>query len=286
VTVGLTAAPFTGPLAERLRGAPADGVRLYWLGQAGFVIEAAGRRLVIDPYLSDTLAAKYAATAYSHVRMAPPPVDPDGLGAVDFVLSTHHHTDHMDPGALAPLARRLPSLRFGVPAAALALARERTAVDTSRLIGFDAGDAFALEAGVSVRAVRAAHETLERDEQGQCRFLGYVIETPGARIYHSGDCAPFDGLVEEVAALRPDIALLPVNGRSAALRQAGFAGNFTLEEALRLCRDMGAPNLICHHYGMFAFNTVDPSTIDAAAAAAGFRVERAKFQVAYTVAAR
>ena len=29
---------------------------LYWLGQAGFIIQARARRLIIDRYLSDTLA--------------------------------------------------------------------------------------------------------------------------------------------------------------------------------------------------------------------------------------
>ena len=80
---------------------------------------------MIDPYLSDTLAAKYAKTPYSHRRLSSPPATPDELGAVDLVLCTHHHTDHMDPGTLAPLARRLPGLRFVVPAASAALAQDR-----------------------------------------------------------------------------------------------------------------------------------------------------------------
>lgn len=284
MTARLVAIPFAEPLAERLRMPPGEGVCLYWLGQAGFVIEAAGRRLAIDPYLSDTLAAKYAASAYSHARMAPPPVEPDGLGVVDFALCTHHHTDHMDPGTLTPLARRLPDLRLVIPTASAAVARERAAVDDSRLIGLDAGEGAALAERLAVRAVAAAHEIVERDDRGHCRFLGYLIEAGSARIYHSGDCVPFDGLAEEVAALRPDLALLPVNGRSEALRRAGFAGNFTLAEALALCGDAGVANLLCCHYGMFAFNTVDPDAIDdAAAAAAPFRAERARPQVAYTL---
>ena len=83
--------------------------RLYWLGQAGFVIEIGGRRIVIDPYLSDTLAAKYAQHAAIRTERMSPAArrPPDELGALDLVLCTHHHTDHMDPGTLAPLARRL-----------------------------------------------------------------------------------------------------------------------------------------------------------------------------------
>jgi L-ascorbate metabolism protein UlaG (beta-lactamase superfamily) len=78
------------------------GITLYWLGQAGFVIQAGARRLIIDPYLSDTPAEKYKGTATPHKRMARPPVDPAELGRIDLVLITHHHTDYMDPGTLSP----------------------------------------------------------------------------------------------------------------------------------------------------------------------------------------
>jgi hypothetical protein len=58
---------FEGPLAQRPTAAASSmGITLYWLGQAGFVIQAGGRRLVIDPYLSDTLAEKYEGTATPH----------------------------------------------------------------------------------------------------------------------------------------------------------------------------------------------------------------------------
>ena len=282
----LEAADLREPLAARLARPPGEATRLYWLGQAGFVIEASGLRIVVDPYLSDALAAKYANSAFSHERMAPAPVDADGLGAVDFVLCTHQHTDHMDPGALSPLASRLPHLRFVVPAASLAVAQARIGVDATRLVGVDAGDEVGLGRGVSARVLRAAHETLERDPAGRHRYLGYVVNAPDARIYHSGDCVPFAGGIEEVRAARPDLALLPVNGRSESLYKAGFPGNFTAEEAVGLCEAADVPNLIAHHYGMFAFNTADPVLIDRVLENAPLRGERACYHTEYVLRGR
>ena len=37
-----------------------DHLRLWWLGQAGFLVQWAGHHLLLDPYLSDSLTAKYA----------------------------------------------------------------------------------------------------------------------------------------------------------------------------------------------------------------------------------
>ena len=215
--------------------------------------------------------------------MTPAPAAPDELDWVDLVLCTHHHTDHMDPGTLAPLARRLPNLRFVVPAASAALARERTKVGDDRLVPIDAGEKVAPLPGIEVRALPAAHETIERDESGRCRFLGYAVASGGMTIFHSGDCVPYEGQVEELAQVGADLALLPANGRSEALRQAGFAGNFHVDEALALCLSAGMRAMIAHHYGMFAFNTVDPAAIDSALAAAPIRAFRARTQTAWTL---
>lgn len=283
MTLRLIEEPSAGALGDRLARPPADGLRLYWLGQAGFVIEANGLRVAIDPYLSDTLAAKYARTAWSHRRLSPPPATPDELGALDLVLCTHHHTDHMDPGTLAPLARRLPDLRFVVPAASTALARERAGVGDERLLPLDAREIVEPFHGLRVTALPAAHETVEWDESGRCRFLGYAIAFGGTTIYHSGDCAPYPGQIEDVGRAAPALALLPVNGRTEALRKAEFAGNFRVEEAIALCAEAHVPAMIAHHYGMFAFNSVDPATIDAALASAPVTALRAKANVIWTL---
>ena len=54
-----------------------------------------------------------------------------------------------------------------------------------------------------------------------------------------------------------DLALLPINGRSAARREKGVPGNFHLHEAVTLRRDAGIPFMLGHHFGLFDFNTID-----------------------------
>lgn len=273
---------FDGPLAERLSGPAAEGVRFYWLGQAGFVLEMGGRRLVVDPYLSDSLAEKYRGTKRPHIRMMPPPIPPDSLNRVDLVLSTHAHTDHMDPGTLPPLLRANPQAKLVVPHAVLSQALDRSSVAEERLILVDAGQTIEAFPGLSVTATRAAHETMETDSEGHHRFLGYVFAVAGLRIWHSGDCIPFDGLIEEVAPYAPDIALLPVNGRRPELSDNGVPGNFTSDEAISIADAIGARYLVAHHYGLFDFNTESPANIDAAAASSsGTDVLRAKIGICY-----
>jgi L-ascorbate metabolism protein UlaG (beta-lactamase superfamily) len=276
--VNLEERQFAGCLAKRLAASEGDPkVLMYWLGQAGFVFQAGGRRLLIDPYLSDTLADKYRGSATPHERMASPPIDLRGLGKVDLVLTTHHHTDHMDPGTLSPLAQAQPSMLFVVPRASRAEALKRTGASSNRLVLLDAGETFEPWPGLSVVALRAAHETLERDEEGNHRFLGYGLAfgqagRPDVTVIHSGDTIPFEGQLEEIRKVRPDLLLLPVNGRPAALTARGIPGNLTLDEAVTLTIDSGAPVMIAHHHGLFAFNTLPVEIIERKAREPGLPV--------------
>lgn len=255
---------------ERRPGFPGSSkASISWLGQAGFWVGTGRHGVLIDPYLSDSLARKYAGTRFDHQRMMPAPIEPDALPRPDLVLITHAHTDHMDPDTLAPLAKRFPDLPFVVPRAKADVARDRIGTQAN-LVEVTAGDILAPLEGLDIRVFPAAHEVEERDAAGNHVFLGYglAITTPTGEhmhLYHSGDTIPFASLTEAVVDFAPDIALLPVNGRDATRLSAGIPGNMTLEEAVALCRDAGAECLIPHHFGMFAFNTLDEEIIDQAA---------------------
>jgi L-ascorbate metabolism protein UlaG (beta-lactamase superfamily) len=236
----------------------ASGLSGWWLGQAGFALRHPAGTLLVDPYLSDSLGVKYAGTRFPHTRLHESPVAPANLRGIGLVLHSHAHTDHLDPWTVRGLLdHNDPS--FVAPRARRDVALERH-VPERRLLAVTAGDEIEV-AGVRVLAVPAAHEELTVDAAGDHVFLGFVIEVGGTRVYHSGDCAPYDGQSDLLAALDVDVALLPVNGRDAWRRDNGVPGNFTVEEAVRLCQEAGIPELVCHHFGLFDFNTVPPASL-------------------------
>ena len=109
--------------------------------------------------------------------------------------------------------------------------------------------------------IPSAHEVLKTDAHGDHHYLGFVLTVGDICLYHSGDCVPYNGLVERLHGAPIDVALLPVNGRDANRTSKGILGNFTFDEAVTLCRDAEIPWLIPHHVGMFAFNTLDDETL-------------------------
>lgn len=235
---------------------------LTWLGQAGFLIEGGALRVLIDPYLSDSLYEKYKNTKFPHRRMNPSPFTPEEMTDIDFVLCTHGHSDHLDPGTLPGIALASPACRFIVPSAEKQKALER-GVPEERFQGLTAGETFddSLNRAIRITAVASAHEELSVDSKGRNLYLGYVIDIDGYRLYHSGDCVPYDGLAEKLKELEIDAALLPVNGRDELRSSNGVPGNFTVEEAAELCAAADIAVIIPHHFGMFDFNTEDPDRI-------------------------
>lgn len=238
-------------------------LHIWWLGQSGFLLKWRGRHLLFDPYLSDSLTEKYAATDKPHVRMTERVVGPSQLNFIDVVTSSHNHTDHLDGQTLTPLMAANPDLQFVIPEANRALVAGRLGCETYWPVGLNDGDIEEVGA-FRLHGIAAAHEDLERDEKGQCRFLGYVAQFGPWTVYHSGDTVLYSGLVERLTPFNVDVAILPINGSNPKRR---VAGNLNGSEAAALACAIHAKLAVPCHYEMFTFNTAPPDTFVAAAAA-------------------
>ncbi len=231
-----------------------DDLHIWWLGQSGFLVQWRGTHLLFDPYLSDSLSRKYAATDKPHTRMTGLIISPDALDFIDLTTSSHNHTDHLDGETLTALMLANPEMELLVPSANLRFAAERLDVDSDQLEAIDAGQSIAL-GPFELHAVPAAHEDLAKDDLGRHQYVGYVAKLGPWTIYHSGDTIPYDGMEEILLQWKIDVALLPINGRRPERR---VAGNLWGHEAANLAKAIGVRMVIPCHYDMFEFNTETP----------------------------
>ena len=120
----------------------------------------------------------------------------------------------------------------------------------------------------------AAHNDLERNDRGECKFMGFVVKFGSFSIYHSGDTLMHEGLESSLSELGPfDLMMLPINGNKPERR---VAGNLDGEEAARLANTCGASLVVPCHYEMFTFNTASPELFERTCEGIGqnFRVMR------------
>lgn len=238
-------------LADIARAKAEGRARLWWLGQSGFLVCTRAATVLFDPYLSDSLTKKYAGTDKPHTRITERVIAPERLQGIDVITSSHNHTDHLDAETLQPLLTANPQAKLLIPRANRTFVLERLGRVVASLVEVDAGESVSV-AGVTFYGIAAAHNTVERDELGRCRFLGYVAQFAGRTIYHSGDTLLHDGLIPSLMPFKPDVAILPINGNKPERR---VAGNLNGSEAAQLARDIKAGVAIPHHFDMFEFNT-------------------------------
>jgi L-ascorbate metabolism protein UlaG (beta-lactamase superfamily) len=223
-------------------------LHLWWLGQSGFLVQNHRKRILFDPYLSDTLTTKYAATDTPHVRMSKRVIDPELLRDIDLVTSTHGHTDHLDSPTLNAIFRNNASAAFAYARATQPLVDQRIAAKPAEMVALSSGERHG-----DIAAVPAFHKPAGKDANGNNHCIGLVVRIGAFTIYHSGDTLYDPSLATAVTAHGPiDIAILPINGK---------VGNMNGTDAARLAHEIGAKLVVPCHFHLFEFNTAEPEEL-------------------------
>ncbi len=208
---------------------------LHFLGHSTVRVEMAGRTVLTDPLLADTVGL---------LRRVVPLPDPATWAGVDIVLISHLHGDHLHLPSLRTVG---PGTRIVVPRGAGAWLRGR---GFPRVDELSAGEAIS-DGGLRITAVRAVHSGHRwgpRSTHGPAtESLGYLLEGGGSTVYASGDTGLFDGM-GVLAERAVDVALLPVWGWGPNLGP-GHLDPVTAADAVALIRPQVAVPV---HWGTLA----------------------------------
>ncbi len=231
------------------------GLRIWWIGQDGFVIKSAAMVIYIDPYLSTYAERVTKGRPDEHVRIKPAPMRPEDVTHADIVFCTHDHADHIDPESIPVIAANSPRALFVVPECALDT-MQGFGIDDERIRAMKGDDDLRVRE-TKVHSIPAMHEEFDKHPEKGYPYLSYVISIDGINIFHAGDTIRYHGQAERLRQYRIDLAFLPINGRDDFRHGLDFAGNFDCEEAVRFARDINAGLTVPMHYDMFTINTAD-----------------------------
>jgi L-ascorbate metabolism protein UlaG (beta-lactamase superfamily) len=228
-------APAAGP-------APADAVAVTWYGHASALVEIEGARVLLDPIWSERCSPS------AHVgpkRLHPVPVELEELPAVDAVLISHDHYDHLDMATVKRLVRT-QSAPFAVPLGIGGHLR-RWGVPEHRIIELDWDETCTL--GDLTLTLTAAHHFSGRGLTRNTTLWGsWVVAGPTRRVFYTGDSGYFEGYKAIGDRHGPfDAALVQIG----AYDEAWADIHMTPEDAVLAHRELGGGLLVPVHWCTF-----------------------------------
>jgi N-acyl-phosphatidylethanolamine-hydrolysing phospholipase D len=214
---------------------------LTWIGHSSFLVKLDGVTFLTDPMFSQR------ASPFSFMgprRMVAPGVPLEKLPAIDFVLQSHDHYDHLDRSTVEYLVQR--GAQFVVP---LGLAEWIRSVG-GRATELDWWQEIELD-GLRISSVPAQHFSARTLWDRQRRlWCGWTVTGPSRRFYFAGDTGYSKQFTEIGRRLGPfDLAALPIGAYLPSEMMHDV--HVTPEEALQVAQDVRARRVVAMHFGTF-----------------------------------
>ncbi len=206
-----------------------------WLGQAGLLLEKGDFKILVDPYLSDSVKkidpkkARRVPVDERFLKMHP-----------DMIICTHNHLDHTDPETLCHY------LKSDVPVTVLAptLAWEETRKfgGNHNYVQLNRHSEWS-QNGLLFRAVKAEHS--------DPHAIGILLVDGETVYYITGDTLYNTEIFDDID-INVDVLFLPING---------VGNNLNLADAKRFSKRINPKLVVPLHFGLF--DCIDPSEFDA-----------------------
>lgn len=239
--------PSPHPAAKPVPRIDGNAMRVTMIGHASLLIQTAGLNILTDPVWSKRSSPVSFA---GPKRVNPPGVNIRDLPPVDLVLVSHNHYDHLDVSTLQHLHKTHRPL-IVTPLGNDAIIRDSIA--DARIETRDWGEVVTVDAGIRVHLEPVHHWSARGiGDRRMALWSGFVVETPGGRIYHVGDTGFHQGRNYRDAAEKHGefrLAILPIGAYEPRWFMKGQHQNpKEAVEGMKLCR---AQHVAGHHWATF-----------------------------------
>lgn len=206
-------------------------MKITWLGQAGLFFDTGKTKIMIDPYLSDSVKAINP----NNWRRVPVDASLFDLKP-DVLVFTHNHLDHYDPDTVCRFLTADTCLTVLAPTSVWGEVRKTGGKNNYVL--FDRHTLWTQD-DVKLYAVKAQHS--------DAFAIGVILEAEGKTYYITGDTLYntqiFGDLPEKI-----DAVFLPING---------LGNNMNMVDAAAFAKKTGAEKVVPLHIGLFDELTAD-----------------------------
>ncbi len=220
-----------------------DVMRLTWLGHSAIMLEAEGKKILIDPMLGQHAGP---LSVLSPARFSTTlPIDIDAMPFIDVVVISHDHYDHLDYGSIRKLKDKTG--RFYVPLGVGAHLKS-WGVDPKAITELDWWQEVKFDEFVFVCAP-ARHFSGRGLNGNKSLWSSWVIRTPSQQYYFSGDSGYGPHFAEIGKRFGPMDFVMMECGQ---YNDLWSAIHMMPEQTVQATRDVGGKVLMPIHWGAFA----------------------------------
>lgn len=199
------------PLAGRQPRSAAGPLAVTWLGHATALIDIDGHRLLTDPVWSDRVSP---SRTVGPQRLHPPPLPIEALPALDAVVISHDHYDHLDMHTVRALARTQQA-RFVAPLGVGAHLRQ-WGIPSHRIVELDWQESTRI-GDLTLVCTPARHFSGRFLSRNNTLWASWAIIGPEHRAYFGGDTGYTTSFTDIGSQHGPfDITLLPIGAYNKA----------------------------------------------------------------------
>ncbi|GAA3954855.1 MBL fold metallo-hydrolase [Hymenobacter algoricola] len=260
--------PFKADAQALARPVPAEALRVTWFGHSSTLLELDGKRFLTDP----VWAARASPSALvGPKRFFPAPLPLAQLPALDAVILSHDHYDHLDPVAIKVLSRT--GVPFYCPLGVGGHLR-RWGVPAAQITELDWWQEVTVGATHTLAATPARHFSGRGLSRDNTLWASWCLLGPTHRAFFGGDSGPYESGFREIgAAYGPfDLTMLEIG----AYDEMWADVHMGPDHALVAHQVLGGKLLLPLHWGTFnlAFHgwTEPVERLRTAAAAQGIRL--------------
>lgn len=215
---------------------------LTWIGHATFLITLNGKRILTDPFLTETASP---FRMFGPRRFVPPGIGLENLPAIDIIVVSHNHLDHLDEETVESLPGK-ENIRVFVPLGLKSFFLERGYRNVTELDWYEShtyGD-------IRFTALPTVHFSRRGLFDGnKTLWCSWSLSTATGKYYFSGDTADSPSIFRETGQHDGpyDLAMIPIAAYKIVKEE--HSAHIAPEQAVKIGGEIGADTMVAMHWG-------------------------------------
>lgn len=222
-----------------------SGDLVIWLGHSSYYIQLGGKRILLDPILSDHAAPlSFLNQAFAGTSI----YTAEDIPEIDYLLISHEHWDHLDYPTAESLKEKVDHV---VCPLGIGTYFEMWGYAANKISEGDWYDQFDFDDGINIQLLPARHYSNRLLKQNQTLWAGFALISAERKLFFSGDSG-YGPHFSEIGRMFGGFDLAALDAGQYDERWANI--HMTPEEAVMAAKDLKTDTLIPAHVGRFSIS--------------------------------